>query len=98
MTSSPARVMRNGTSSLFLTAFCQPEMNFEAKLTGVEESIKAALESDTEGLLFKPTTGQDPAPAVNPLTSNMVVTAEMSSAMRKMAEEDARHIFEQRPD
>lgn len=87
MTGDPERIVRNHLNSAIITTFCQTELKHEA-VKELEESLEAALGSDTEGLPFKPITGQDTMQAVNSSISDPSSVLKLWNALRKMAREE----------
>lgn len=84
MTSDPKRIMRNWAEPLLPTTFRQAE-NRHKSVQEMEQSLKVALESDSESPLFKQITGLDPAPATNPSISDRFIAPKSWNAMRIMA-------------
>lgn len=77
---------------MILTTFHQAELRNEA-VQKPEECLQVAIESDTEVIPFKLTTGQNPAPAVNPSICSPSIKQKLRRKMRKLAEEEVKRIF-----
>lgn len=56
-------------------------------------SLESAPESDTEGSLSKPTTGQILVLTVNPSTFNQLITSELKDIMHETSIQGSRRIF-----
>lgn len=78
----PKREMRDQGSPWFPTTFRQARLRSET-VQEAEYGLEAPLKSDIEGSLFKPSTAQAPAFAVNQLISNPLMATELKIAMRE---------------
>lgn len=92
MASHSQRIVRNRAIKSFPTTLRQPELSYEAVLE-LEESLEAALESDTGGLPCKPITRRDSVPVAISSISDLSIVLKLRNAMRKMAQDEAKRIF-----
>lgn len=59
----------------------------------LKEILGATFESETNGSLVKQTTGQKHTPAVKPSIPDPSIAPGLRTALRKMAQEEAKRIF-----